>query len=285
MIAQYETKAPKGRAHITAHRYGDLQNLPHWHTEYELVFSECRTAEVLVGKAVYMLDTDSCLFIPSGEVHYIKAEAGSVLSVIKLDPEMLTTAFAGRVPTQVQHRRPPTATAVFDEIAAELKGGKEYCELISDSRAICLLAELFRGAEMRLEQRERNAAEEKYKLLLNLLAEKYADITFSDAAAFMCFSEPYFSKYFCLMSGMHFTDYLNIVRVNAAVRMLNETHCSVTEIALCTGFGTIRSFNRVFKAVTGYTPRTLPTNYVFIRGRVQDQTEGIDPTVSATLLV
>lgn len=34
------------------------------------------------------------------------------------------------------------------------------------------------------------------------------------------------------------------------------------EAALAAGFGTIRSFNRVFKQLTGFTPRELPDNYV-----------------------
>lgn len=285
MIAQYETKAQKGRAHVTAHRYGDLQNLPHWHTEYELVFADQGAAQVLVGTTTYALTPETCLLIPGGVVHYIKAEQGSVLSVIKIDPELMGAAFGNKRPVAVQHRCPDSAAAEFERIAAELQGGEEYCELISDSHAVCLLAQTLRGAQMQRVSHEHAGEDEKHKLLLNLIAEKYAEITFAEAAAFMCFSQPYFSKYFRRMSGMHFTDYLNIVRVNEAVRMLQEKRCSVTEIACRTGFGTIRSFNRVFKAVTGYTPRTLPSDYLFFGSRSDSPSAGVDPTVNAVILV
>ena len=284
MIARYETKAPKGGAHITAHRYMDLQNLPHWHTEYELVFADSRTAEVQVGGAVYTLTEENCLFIPSGEVHYIKGAPGSVLSVIKIDPELLDDAFERRIPTAVQHPRPQSAAAVFEEIAAELRDGAPYAALIADSRTLCLLAVLFRSAPLQDAPHHRSGADEAYKQLLQQIAERFADMTFSEAAAFMCFSEPYFSKYFRRMSGMHFTDYLNLVRVHEAVRLLHTGGCSVTEIALRTGFGTIRSFNRVFRKVTGYTPRTLPADFICLSEH-SDGEEGVDPTVSAVILI
>ena len=95
-----------------------------------------------------------------------------------------------------------------------------------------------------------------YKELLRLVAKRYADMTFDEAAEFMCFSKPYFSKYFRRMSGMTFSEYLNVVRVSEAVKMLSHGNMSVGETALAAGFGTIRSFNRIFKRYTGFLKRT-----------------------------
>ncbi len=103
-----------------------------------------------------------------------------------------------------------------------------------------------------------------YKELLRLIAEHYADITFDEAAEFMCFSKPYFSKYFRRMSGMTFSEYLNIVRVSEAVKMISRGDMFAGEVALEAGFGTIRSFNRMFKRYTGFTPRELHDDFVFI---------------------
>ena len=54
---------------------------------------------------------------------------------------------------------------------------------------------------------------------------------------------------------MNFTDYINVYRFNAACAMLTETDMSMTDIAYESGFQSIRSFNSIFKKLSGVTPR------------------------------
>ena len=63
---------------------------------------------------------------------------------------------------------------------------------------------------------------------------------------------------------MTFSRYLNTVRLEHAISMLQDPtqKLSVTEVASRCGFDTIRHFNRVFRDITGMTPRELPQNYV-----------------------
>ena len=86
------------------------------------------------------------------------------------------------------------------------------------------------------------------------------------------------------MSGMTFTKYLNIIRIEKAVTLLLESQLSVTEVAQNTGFGTIRSFNRVFKELTGYTPKSLPDDYKFIKIGTAES-GGFDPTLSEPAMI
>lgn len=59
-----------------------------------------------------------------------------------------------------------------------------------------------------------------------------------------------FSKY---LNGITFTEVLSHIRLNRAIRLLRQT--TVTQAALESGFGSVRQFNRIFKKVTGKTPR------------------------------
>ena len=43
--------------------------------------------------------------------------------------------------------------------------------------------------------------------------------------------------------------------------MIREGKNTITETAICCGFGSIRNFNRVFRDITGYAPRLLPADY------------------------
>lgn len=76
-------------------------------------------------------------------------------------------------------------------------------------------------------------------------------------------SESYFSRDFKRQAGMTFSQYLNVVRIEKAVQIINaEPDLKVTDVMSRCGFNTIRSFNRAFKLITGYTPRTIPKGYV-----------------------
>ena len=82
---------------------------------------------------------------------------------------------------------------------------------------------------------------------------------------------------------MTFTQYLNTVRIAAALEKLKQGSMSVTEIAGSCGFNTIRNFNRVFKKYTGYSPCNIPSDYVFLCS-LQDG-YGLDPTLTCTVIL
>lgn len=55
--------------------------------------------------------------------------------------------------------------------------------------------------------------------------------------------------------GVTFTESLNRYRVAQSCQMLRERDWPVTRIAGQCGYGSIRNFNKAFKAITGLTPR------------------------------
>lgn len=84
---------------------------------------------------------------------------------------------------------------------------------------------------------------------------------------------------------MTFSEYLNIVRVSEAVKMLSHGDLSAGETALAAGFGTIRSFNRIFKRYTGFAPRELPDDFVFIGESHENGSESFDPTLPISVIL
>lgn len=283
MIAKFEKRKLSGQGNISAHKYENLQNLPHWHIECELVFCDYGSAKVTVGSEQYTLEKGHCLFIASGEVHNIQSVSDSVTSVIKIDQKFVETSFEGLIPTCPLIKTALPLEEIFDRLYAEITGNQPFCTVVCDSIILETLALLFRNCDMTA---RRTAAEgEKYKALLRHIEKCYAEITFEEAAEFMCYSKPYFSRYFSLITGMTFSSYLNIIRVAEAISMLKEGRLTVSEIAYASGFGTIRHFNRVFKTVTGFSPSELPENYVLIQYRKADSSEGFDPTLSSAAIL
>ena len=64
----------------------------------------------------------------------------------------------------------------------------------------------------------------------------------------------YISQYFKRETGMNYSAYLSMLRVNRAKVLLRGTDMNVGEVAQQTGFGDYRAFSRTFKQIAGVTP-------------------------------
>jgi AraC-like DNA-binding protein len=69
-----------------------------------------------------------------------------------------------------------------------------------------------------------------------------------------------FCRYFKKMTLMTFTEFVNQYRVNQAKKLLilNNT---VTEVCFQCGFESLSYFNRVFKKVTGFSPKAFKKSF------------------------
>ncbi len=68
-------------------------------------------------------------------------------------------------------------------------------------------------------------------------------------------SKEYFSRIFKNLSGLNYSKWLNMIRVEHAISLFPNKSMKLTEIAMLSGFQSIPSFNRVFKDLKGISPR------------------------------
>lgn len=88
------------------------------------------------------------------------------------------------------------------------------------------------------------------------LRRRYGEpLTLDRMAADFGYEPCYFSKLFKRVMGTTFLQCRNRMRVEQAMRLLQGTSWSVTDIGGRCGFETVRTFNRVFRGVTGQSPR------------------------------
>jgi AraC-like DNA-binding protein len=68
-----------------------------------------------------------------------------------------------------------------------------------------------------------------------------------------------FCKYFKTRTGKTYSAFLNGIRVNNACKALLESDEPIANIGYQTGFNNLSNFNRIFKSITGTTPKAYRT--------------------------
>lgn len=289
MLANFEKRENTDKSSVWAGSYQNLHNLPHWHLECELIYVQTGEVTVSHNNTAYHLQKEDCIFINSGEIHYIKGSEDSITDILMFD-----TALLGNISPKhfqllyprLRHHYP--VMEYFHAIRDELKKKKEFYDVKVSCLMTDFIIDIFRHEPLcEQKQLKDSSSIENYKNLLSEIEEKCSYITFEDACDFMGLSKPYFSRFFKNLSGMTFSQYLNIIRLEKAIQLLNHNteNLSITQIASSCGFDTIRHFNRVFKDFTGLSPRQLPENYVLSSHSVRSMKKNFNPTLPCSVLV
>ncbi len=90
------------------------------------------------------------------------------------------------------------------------------------------------------------------------LNERFGEeIDFAKLAERIHMDQASLCRFFKRATGRTMTAYVNELRVGAAAQLLLDTEDSVLEIGFRVGFGNYSNFNRQFKRIKGFGPRTL----------------------------
>ena len=260
-------RAEKGYPYIEPDT-ANLSYVVHFHDEAE--FDCVRRGETVVvceNGSFEAKTGDICLFMP-GELHgFVSREENSLfvmkaelpnargkkefthLSGIRLKRNIITPKdavyqkllfFINRI--QEEHSRKAPG---FEYAVSALAGAVCACALRDIGFDTVTTQQSSRIAErLKLLRRTERFVEEHYMHPVSL--EEMADC---------CnFSKYYFSHFFKSVTGLSFFNYLTAYRLERAVERMKSTDESMTEIAYACGFGSPRSFNRLFKKHFGVTP-------------------------------
>ncbi|NLC68038.1 MAG: helix-turn-helix transcriptional regulator, partial [Clostridiaceae bacterium] len=101
--------------------------------------------------------------------------------------------------------------------------------------------------------------EAKYQKYQEAIIKYLNDNYFKEVSMEMVASEigisySYLRKIFMKIFGCSFSYYINLLRVNKAKKLLEETCMGVSNIAVAVGYNNEKSFYRNFKKITGFTP-------------------------------
>lgn len=101
-----------------------------------------------------------------------------------------------------------------------------------------------------------NSTGQRMKQVLEFtFTECHRNITLKEVSAVAHLTPEAFCKYFKTHTRKTYVNFLNEIRINNACRMLLEEDDSINSICYRCGFNNLANFNRVFKKITGISPR------------------------------
>ena len=93
----------------------------------------------------------------------------------------------------------------------------------------------------------------------------YEDITLDSVSESLHLSKYHISHLLNQKLGISFNSYINMLRIDKACDLLEETDKKTADISEDVGFGSIRTFNRAFLQISGITPLKYRNRYKILQ--------------------
>ncbi len=103
-------------------------------------------------------------------------------------------------------------------------------------------------------------------LIIRYVEENFRrNITLREIADYFGYEYYYFSRCFCNLFHMNFKTFVNQYRFDYAKQLIMKTDYDMTQIAMESGFGSLRNFNRIYKDYAKNTPREQRAEAIRVR--------------------
>ena len=126
----------------------------------------------------------------------------------------------------------------------------EIMHILSRSKDISFIVSDGYNAQLKHSETDRLSAVYKY------VQQNFKDnISLSTIANISSLTPQSFCRLFKKRTGKSFVEYLNEARISAACKYLLDTDWSISEVAYNCGYKTVSNFNKLFKNITGLSPK------------------------------
>lgn len=253
----------------------------HWHTAAEIIMPIENNYTAVIADIRYELKPGDILLIPPGELHELFAPTSGKRLILQFDYSRLfhlngldsalammrpCIVLTGEQDKQLLKQLQPLLYEMMDEYfgSSLLKEAQSYSILL---RFIVLL-----GRSLLAENRRHQPGQEPKRMkdinrfmnVCRFIREHCTEnILVEDAAKEAGLSKYHFIRMFKQFTGVSFNSYLNQQRIHIAENLLIDPNLTITEVAMRSGFGSLSTFNRVFKQYKKCTP----TEYKQLHGQ------------------
>lgn len=227
----------------------------HFHKNYELIYVMSGELNVCADGEEYVMNKgDFSLLLPN-VVHRLSTPRSSRVWICVFSADFVSSfdAFingrANRTPTFCVKDGVMMSLLERDLLNVEKK------ELFSMQSALFAVCDAYvRSAEFYARPQKRNLPAEMFEYTKTHFDE---DVSLGTMAMTLGYNYQYMSRMYKKTFRINYRDFLNQFRLSRAQELLRDTGLSVTEVAMRSGFGSVRTMNRSFERAYGASPREI----------------------------
>jgi AraC-type DNA-binding domain-containing proteins len=244
----------------------------HWHNAAEFTVALKDNCRYRVGEKPYTLNRGDILLIWPRELHEIihVPKNGSIFIQFSstLLENNLDLISMSRFFTEYHHIKAENEPLLASRIAGKLH---EIREILSSDISfaetkckLCIYDIVLQVGEYVIKNKKEQIDSLDYSDIswkhiheaCSYIAEHSADnLTETEVASHVGLSPYYFSRLFKEYMQTTFPAYVSGIRVRSAIRLLSDDSLTITDTAFMSGFQSTTAFNKVFRDITGCSPR------------------------------
>ena len=237
-------------SHYSGIVYRGTNFFTHFHNSYELIYMLNGAASVIVGGHAFALTTGELLLISPCAMHEIQCGDTTEYFIAIIAPDYITDyAETHKNDIVIRFQLDDEARAIIRKKMIDTKMTSKY------ERKACFYL-LLSFAEKGTVLLHSDAYDISFVYTVNAyIAEHFTEcIRRQDLARITGYEAHYFSHLFRENFGTNIRNHLNLYRISHACQLIRTTDHSIADIALNSGFSSVRDFNIVFARLFGMTP-------------------------------
>ena len=249
----YQTFNANRKKHHDITYFENIRFDRHLHNDFELAVPTCGAIRVTTEEKTEVLSPGSCALILSDQMHAYETVGVSGVFIHVFSPDIVgsfVNRIAGRVGTSAIFPVPRGLTDFYLDTVVTRRDYGEY----TLKGLLYLFLERYLAAAALIPRKTTQTT-----LLSSIFAYIGAHftekITLEDVAKSCGYDAHYLSRVFSSAVGINFKRVVNSYRLDYARTLLEESDLSITEVALASGFGSVRNFNRAFSAEYNELPK------------------------------
>ncbi len=248
----------------------------HFHDSYEIYFLLEGERYYFIDKEIFHVNSGSLVLINREQLH--KTSTGSNASHERIvlllsaslfrsffidlglpDPDLFFNTHYGIIELQKEDQQ--VAISIFSAIFDEIQKKNDRYELMVKLKVTELMILIHRYCKASISndtsEKWKPVKHSKVQEIVEYLSEHYETNESLDKIAQKHYiSKSYLCRIFREITGLTVNEYINLIRIKKAKRMLKSSQYSITEISVNLGYASITYFERVFKKLVGISPRT-----------------------------
>ena len=227
--------------------------MPHIHEFSELVFTKSGVTTVYINGRKFLVPENYALLVLPNQIHEYSAETESSLRCCVFSNDFIPIFFQKTRGYELMD--PVVDFSESLELLRDLEGLDK-----TNPMKICGLMNLICARFLENAVFCEKAADDHnlFSEAISYVSQNFRqDITLKQVAKELGYNEKYLSASLHALTKMNFREFLGTYRIDYAKHLLSDSKESskrISDVALESGFSSINSFNRCFKAVTGMTP-------------------------------